>query len=95
MHVMDIIAAHQQGLIEKLAEEAAALAGRAKDFGQRAVVLHHLYDHSRGHHQWALAEARRELHIAAAIETLRRKLRQWGWLAARRERARLALGCTR
>ena len=39
MDVMDIIAAHQQGLIEKLAEEAAALAGRPKDFGQRAVVL--------------------------------------------------------
>ena len=36
---MDIIAAHQQGLIEKLSEEAAALAGRPNDFGQRAVVL--------------------------------------------------------
>lgn len=88
---MDIIAAHQQGLIEKLAEEARALVGRPKDFGQRAVVLHHLYDHSRGHHQWALAEARRELRIAEAVERLRRQLSRWGWLAARRERARLAL----
>lgn len=88
---MDIIAAHQQGLIEKLAEEAAALAGRPKDFGQRAVVLHHLYDHSRGYHHWALSEARRELQIAEAIERLRRRLSRWGWLAARRERARSAL----
>ena len=91
MHIMDIIAAHQQGLIEKLAEEAAALAGRPKDFGQRAVVLHHLYDHSRGHHHWALAEARRELRIAEALEVLRRKASRWGWLASRRERARVAL----
>src|SRR5690349_18224009 len=88
---MDIIGAHQQGLIEKLAEEAAALAGRPKDFGQRAVVLHHLYDHSRGGHHWALAEARRELRIAAALEQLRRRLSRWGWLASRRERAKLAL----
>ena len=91
MQIMDIIAAHHQGLIEKLAEEAAALAGRSKDFGQRAVVLHHLYDHSRGAHHWTLAEARRELRIAHAIDRLRRRVVRWGWLAARRERARLAL----
>jgi hypothetical protein len=91
MQDMDIIAAHQQGLIEKLAEEAAALAGRPKDFSQRAVVLHHLFDHSRGAHHWALAEARRELRIADALERLRRRVVRWGWLAARRERARLAL----
>ncbi|MCL6697215.1 hypothetical protein LZ496_00215 [Sphingomonas sp. NSE70-1] len=88
---MDIIAAHQQGLIEKLAEEASALAGRPKDFGQRAVVLHHLYDHSRGAHHWALAEARRNLAIAEGLVRLRRRVARWGWLAARRERARLAL----
>lgn len=88
---MDIIAAHQQGLIEKLEDEAAALAGRPKDYGQRAVVLHHLYDHSRGQHIWALAEAKRELRIAGAIDRLRRRLARWGWLASRRERARLAL----
>lgn len=88
---MDIIAAHQQGLIDKLSEEAAALAGRPKDFGQRAVVLHHLYDHSRGYHHWALAEARRNLRISEGIVQLRRRLGRWGWLAARRERARLAL----
>jgi hypothetical protein len=91
MHIMDIIAAHQQGLIEKLAEEAAALAGRPKDFGQRTVVLHHLYDHSRGNHHWALAEARRELRIADGFDRLRRRLSRWGWLASRRERARVAV----
>ena len=91
MHIMDIIAAHQQGLIEKLSEEALALAGRPKDFGQRAVVLHHLYDHSRGAHHWALAEARRTLCIAEGLDRLQRRVARWGWLAARRERARLAL----
>ena len=49
---MDIIAAHQQGLIEQLEEDVKALAGRLRDHGQRAVVLHHLYDHSRGIHGW-------------------------------------------
>lgn len=88
---MDIITAHQQGLIEKLAEEAAAIAGRPKDFGQRAVMLHHLYDHSRGQHHWALAEARRELRISAALEQLRRRLPRWAWLASRRERTGIAL----
>lgn len=88
---MDIIAAHQQGLIEKLGDEAAALAGRPKDFGQRAVVLHHLYDHSRGNHIWAVAEARRELRIAGAIDRLRKRLSRWGWLASRRASASLAL----
>ena len=42
---MDIIAAHRQGLIEQLDDEVAALAGRGRDHAQRAVVLHHLYDH--------------------------------------------------
>lgn len=89
---MDIIAAHQQGLIEQLEEEVAALAGRPRDQGQRAVVLHHLYDHSRGNHVWALAEARRELRIAAGLAALERKLGRWGWLSVRREEARAALG---
>ena len=88
---MDIIAAHQQGLIEKLSDEAEALAGRPKDFAQRAAVLHHLYDHSRGHHHWALAEARRNLRIDEGLAQLRRRLGRWGWFATRRERARVAL----
>jgi hypothetical protein len=39
---MDIIAAHQQGLIEQLEGEVSALSGRPSDYGQRTVVLHHL-----------------------------------------------------
>lgn len=89
---MDIIAAHQQGLIEQLQDEASALAGRARDHGQRAVVLHHLYDHSRGTHVWALAEARRSLRIARGIAALELRLGRWGWTIARREEAAAALG---
>jgi hypothetical protein len=90
---MDIIAAHQQGLIEQLEEEVAALAGRPRDHGQRAVVLHHLYDHSRGSHAWALAEGRRELRIFRGIASLERRLDRWGWFASSREEARAALAC--
>lgn len=88
---MNIIAAHQQGLIEQLEEEAAAIAGRGRDHCQRAMVLHHLFDHSRGAHQWALAEGRRELRIAHGLEALARKLDRWGWLMPRREQAEGAL----
>jgi hypothetical protein len=88
---MDIIAAHQQGLFKQLELEVAALAGRACDHGQRAVVLHHLYDHSCGHHVWALAEARRALRISAGIAALRRRLARWGWMIGRRDEARAAL----
>ena len=88
---MDIIAAHQQGLIEQLDHEVAALAGRAGDHGQRAVVLHHLYDHSRGEHRWALAEACREARIAGGIAALERRLARWGWRAAARSEAKIAL----
>ena len=88
---MDIIASHQHGLIEKLNEELVALAGRASDHVQRAVVLHHLYDHSRGGHVWALAEARRALVTARAIAKLRAKLNGWGWSSRSREEAGNAL----
>lgn len=88
---MDIIAAHQQGLIEQLEDEVAALAGRPRDHVQRAMVLHHLYDHSRGAHQWALAEARRELAIARGLELLARRLDRWGWIVGRRDEAKQAL----
>jgi len=88
---MDIIAAHQQGLIEQLDDEVAALAGRGRDHGQRAVVLHHLYDHSGGGHGWALAEARRAMRISMGLKALRRKLGQWGWRAANRDQAGDAL----
>lgn len=85
---MDIIAAHQQGLIEQLEEDVKALAGRPRDHGQRAVVLHHLYDHSRGAHGWALAEAHRELRIARGLAALEQRLDRWGWMISGREQAR-------
>ena len=88
---MNIIAAHQQGLIEQLEEEVAAIAGRGRDHCQRAVVLHHLFDHSRGAHQWALAEGRRELRIARGLGALARRLTRWGWLMTGREQAEAAL----
>jgi hypothetical protein len=88
---MDIISAHQQGLIEQLDEEIAALSGRPRDFSQRAVVLYHLYDHSRGSFDWALIEARRSLRIAAGLKRLERKLKRWGWLMPRRSKAVEAL----
>lgn len=88
---MDIITAHRQGLIEQLDLEVSALAGRRHDHAQRAIVLHHLCDHSRGSHVWALAEARRGLRIAEGLQALRRRLDRWGWLAARRDEARAAL----
>lgn len=88
---MNIIAAHQQGLIEQLEEEVAAIAGRGRDYCQRAVVLHHLFDHSRGAHHWALAEGRRELRIARGLEALAKRLDRWGWLMTGREQAAAAL----
>ena len=88
---MDIIAAHRDGLIEQLDLEVTALAGRSRDHAQRAVVLHHLFDHSRGNHQWALAEARRTLRIASGLARLRRRVNHWGWLGASRDKAREAL----
>lgn len=88
---MDIIASHQQGLIEQLDQEVAALAGRRQDHGQRAVVLHHLYDHSRGEHLWALAKARREARIVGGLAALERRLGGWTWSAAAQAQARAAL----
>ena len=90
---MDIIAAHQQGLIQQLEEEVAALAGRPRDHGQRAVVLHHLYDHSRGSHVWAIAEARRELRISRGIAALERRLGRWGWFSSSREEGQATVAC--
>jgi hypothetical protein len=88
---MDIISAHRDGLIEQLDEEVAALAGRRGDHAQRAVVLHHLYDHSRGSHLWALSEARRELRIAGGLAALRRRIARWSWFPRDRGAATEAL----
>jgi hypothetical protein len=92
---MNIIAAHQQGLIEQLEGEVSALSGRPSDFGQRAVVLHHIYDHSRGGHGWALAEARRNLRIAEGLAALEQRIGRWGWLIPRKDEARAALASLR
>ncbi len=88
---MDIIAAHQHGLIEQLDDEVSALAGRGGDHAQRAMVLHHLYDHARGAHVWALGEARQALRIAAGIGSLERRIERWGWMLGGRESAQAAL----
>jgi hypothetical protein len=88
---MNIIAAHQQGLIEQLEDEVAAIAGRARDYGQRAMVLYHLFDHSRGAHEWALAEAQRQLRIADGLGTLAKQLGRWGWLFSRQEQTSCTL----
>jgi hypothetical protein len=88
---MDIIASHQQGLIEQLDAEVEALAGRPGDHAQRAIVLHHLYEHSNGGHVWALAEARRSLRIASALTRLERRLSRWPWTVRNAAAARLAL----
>jgi len=88
---MDIIAAHQHGLIEQLDDEVLALAGRVTDHAQRAMVLHHLYDHSRGNHVWALAEARQSLRIASGIARLERRIARWGWTVLKRDQAVFAL----
>ena len=88
---MDIIAAHQQGLLEQIDEDVRALSGRPCDHAQRAVVLHHLFDHSRGAHQWALAEARRELRVAWALAAIRKRVDRWGWAIPNRGNAEAAL----
>lgn len=88
---MDIIAAHQQGLIEQLDAEVEALAGRPRDHAQRAIVLHHLYEHSKGGHAWALAEARRSLRIATCLARLEKRLARWRWTVRDPAAAHLAL----
>lgn len=88
---MDIIAAHQQGLIEQLDAEVDALAGRPRDHVQRAIVLHHLYEHSKGSHIWALGEARRSLRIASSLAALERWIVRWQWTLRDPARARDAL----
>lgn len=81
---MDIIAAHRQGLTEKLDVECADLAGRERDFGQRAIVLHHIYDHSQGTHWWALIEAGRQMATDRALQALDVEIGRWWHSRARR-----------
>lgn len=88
---MDLIASHRQGLIDQLEAETAALAGRAGDHLQRAMVLHHLYDHSRATHGWALVEAAAALRTVKGLKRLEARLDGWTWRGAKRADARAAL----
>lgn len=88
---MDIIAAHRQGLTEKLELECADLAGRPRDYGQRAIVLHHLFDHSQGTHWWALIEASRQMATDRALQSLEARTGGWWRRRATRDAANLAL----
>jgi hypothetical protein len=68
---MDLISAHRDGLAAQLAAEAHGLAGRGGDHVQRAIVYHHLFDHSGGRHAYALLAAEGALAIEAALEAMR------------------------
>lgn len=88
---MDIIAAHQQGMIEQLDAEVEALAGGPRDHVQRAIVLHHLYEHSKGGHAWTLAEARRSLRITSGLAKLESRIGRWPWTIRDSDHVRAAL----
>lgn len=74
---MDIIASHQEGLAEQLAREAAGLAGRDRDAVQRAIVGHHLYQHSGGRHGFALITAGAALELDRRLARLARAATRW------------------
>ena len=74
---MDIIASHQHGLAEQLAQEAAGLAGRPGDAVQRAIVGHHLYQHSGGRHTFALIAAGAALALDRRLGRLARAAMRW------------------
>ena len=90
---MDIIASQRQYALEELLAEAEALAGRTSDFGQRAMVYHHLYDHSLGNHGFPLLAAHGALWGADYFRQGRRLGRwlQWRFRSARRGQAMAAL----
>jgi hypothetical protein len=88
---MNLLASHRHGLIDQLDVETAALAGRTGDHLQRAMVLHHLYDHSRGSHGWALVEAAEALRIDRGLKRLEAKLGGWTWREGRRAEAKAGL----
>lgn len=74
---MDIIASHQHGLAEQFAHEAAGLAGRPGDAVQRAIVGHHLYQHSGGRHTFALIAAEAALALDRRLARLARAAMRW------------------
>lgn len=87
---MDIIASHQQGLVEQLEIEAASLAGRGRDSAQRAVVYHHLADSLGLANGYALLAAEGALAIDRAVATLERAARRSWWRLRGEERAAAA-----
>ncbi len=86
---MDIIASHQAGLVDMLAQEAAALAGRAGDVVQRAIVYHHLHDHSSGRHGYALLCAQGVLALDGRLKRVDRAARRARWRLGRAAAAKL------
>lgn len=87
---MDIIASHQLGLIEQYSEEAAGLAGRERDTVQRAVVYHHLYQHSGGRHGYALLAAEAAVTLDPLLIAVERAARRGWWRIGRRRAEALA-----
>lgn len=87
---MDIIESHRLGLIEQLETEAVALAGRARDAGQRAVVCHHVADMLGLAHGYALLSAHGALTIDEAVARMERQARRAYWRLKRPERVALA-----
>ena len=80
---MDIIASHRIGLVERHRHEAEALAGRDRDLVQRAIVYHHLYDHSAGRHGFALLCASGALELDSRLDRLAKSARRSRWRLGR------------
>ena len=85
---MDIIASHPDGLAEQLAHEAAGLAGRNRDAVQRAIVGHHLYQHSGGRHNFALIAAGAALALDRRLARMAKGAGRWPRRDARTGTAR-------
>ena len=86
---MDIIASHQQGLVEILSADAQALGGGPGDAVQRAMAYHHLADSLRLADAFALLAAGAALRIAPAIEAMRRQVERNRWRLSRGRREAL------
>ena len=87
---MNIIESHRLGLIEQLESEAVALAGRARDGAQRAVVYHHVADLLGLAHGYALLSAHGALAIDPAVARIEQTARRAIWRLKREQRAALA-----
>ncbi|QNN65576.1 hypothetical protein H9L12_03065 [Sphingomonas rhizophila] len=87
---MDIIASYQHGRIEQLAEEARGLAGRECDHVQRAIVYHHLYQHSGDRHAYALIAAQAALRLEDALANVEAAAERSWWRIGRARAAALA-----